>query len=188
MSASPSLRLLCLCISLGCRSSPPASSFRCALDAVQVTLAVMFMLVMAACITALGFIPVTNGMFADGSSSSGGGGGVGPSPSPGPSPDPSRSGGSSSSGSWNVYAPYPIIHLLNGVVMLGVVGLCMSLLLLCARSCGGEARQAWKQLQLCACACNSTSTGWSCVLSSNHITHARMCFTKHVSNGSCGAM
>jgi hypothetical protein len=39
-----------------------------------------------------------------------------------------------------LYAPYPIIHMLNGVVMLGIVGLSISLLLLCVRSCGGEAR------------------------------------------------
>lgn len=102
---------------------------------VQVTLAIMFVLVMAASIAVLGYIPVTNDMFGKGSSSSSSGD---PSPSPSPSP-----GGGGSGSSWNIDAPYPVIHLLNGLIMLGIVGLCLSLLLLCAACCGGEERHTY---------------------------------------------
>lgn len=97
----------------------------------QVTLAIMFVLVMAASIAVLGYIPVTNDMFGKGSSSSS-------SSDPSPSPSPSPGGGGSGS-SWNIDAPYPVIHLLNGLIMLGIVGLCLSLLLLCAAYCGARA-------------------------------------------------
>lgn len=104
----------------------------------HITLLIMFSLLMAAFISVLGFVPITNRMFTIGSSSSG----TGSSPAP---------GGDSGSSIRGMSVPYTVIHILNGVVMLGVVGLLMGILLLFGRACGIPAVALFPDSLWCPC-------------------------------------
>lgn len=73
----------------------------------------MFLLAMAACITVLGFIPLTNSFFSNSSSSS--------------------TGGSSSSRS---SASIVSIHVANGIILMGIMGLVLSMMVHLGRAFG----------------------------------------------------
>lgn len=72
----------------------------------QITLTIMFLLAMTAAITVLGFIPLTNSFFSSSSSSS------------------------------SISAAKVTIHIGNGVIMMGIMGLVLSLMLQLGRAFG----------------------------------------------------
>lgn len=103
------------------------------------TLTVLYLLLMSALIAVLGFIPVLNllpsSKASSGDSGSGsGGGGISPSPAPG------GGGGGGGGGSGSV-VPQPMwvlvsLHIANGLIMMGVVGLFVSMALGILRAVG----------------------------------------------------
>lgn len=96
----------------------------------QATMLVLYCLLMASLIASLGCVPVLSSFSSSKAGSSGGGsGGGGDSPAPGGG----GSGGSST--------PQPMwlqvsLHIANGLVMMGIVGIAMSVVLGVLRACG----------------------------------------------------
>lgn len=84
-----------------------------------VTLACVFVAVMAGAIALLGFVPLTNTWAGSSSSSSGGG---------------SSSGGQPAGGG-PLLGPF-MLHVVNGVIMLAICGLVLSAVLLVGQACG----------------------------------------------------
>jgi hypothetical protein len=94
----------------------------------QVTLTVLFLILMSSLIAVLGFVPVL-GLLPSGKGSSSGGGGDTPAPPGGGGGD---SGGSSTQPAW-VLVSY---HVANGLITMGILGLLVSMLFGILRACG----------------------------------------------------
>eukprot|EP00775_Hariotina_reticulata_P011541 gene11541-11684_t len=95
---------------------------------------------MCSCIAVLGFVPLLNGWSnsssssASSSASGGGGSGAGGGHTPGGGTDPAPP--SSSSSGPLLHVNIIVVHIANGVLMLGVVGLVLSILIAVGKACG----------------------------------------------------
>lgn len=95
----------------------------------QVTLTVLFLILMSGLIAVLGFVPVLGLLPSGKGSSSGGGSGGGDTPAP---PGGGGSSGSSTQPAW-VLVSY---HVANGLITMGILGLLVSMLFGILRACG----------------------------------------------------
>ncbi|KAF8062701.1 SPAC3H8.02 [Scenedesmus sp. PABB004] len=116
------------------------------------TLAVLFAVLMSGAVFLAGFVPITDALFTT-SSDGGGSGGPGASPAPGPPPGSPAPGGGGRGGrgGGELLVPYGVVHVLNGVVTLGLLGLATSAALLAGRACGLPGAALLPDASCCPC-------------------------------------